>query len=428
VFGEDSLTPSIDPTWYDRVCLDRASFISGTTINWALVERGAIVEGSSGATTQPVFAIASVTKVFTATLLALAVQRGLVRLDCSIGAILGSKCALLPETAEITLLQLATHTSGLPRLPTNLRTISGDPYADYSVDLLYECLSSIQPGSVVDGRGVYEYSNLGAGLVGHLLALIFSDALENVFEREIFQPLGMRSSSVIRREMMDRCAHTMVGFDADGNAAAPWHFDVLAGAGGVISNAADLGTFIRSCFRGEAEIAYAARCAMQKGPTRGPLFWMPSTSSVLWHNGETYGAHAMIAVELERQLAAIALWNAAYTLDDIPLAALGVLEAPEVLPVESPPIPPEVLMSYAGIYAGYLGRFTVTISGSRLRMEGRRYPSQLLYPGLQEHSFFSKRRPGTLIFEADENGAIVAAAECPRNWPARRAPKMSNQS
>ena len=118
-----------------------------------------------------VFEIGSATKVFTGLLLADAVERGEMKLDDPISKYLPSSVKVPTRNGrQITLLDLATHTSGLPRLPDNLAPKDGNnPYADYTVEQMYAFLSGYTLPR--DIGATYEYSNLGAGLLGHILAL-----------------------------------------------------------------------------------------------------------------------------------------------------------------------------------------------------------------------------------------------------------------
>jgi CubicO group peptidase (beta-lactamase class C family) len=118
------------------------------------------------------FEIGSVGKVFTVLLLADMVQRGEAELEEPVRRLLPALVSV-PRFAnsDITLLQLATHTSGLPRMPDNFRPRDpANPYADYTIEQMYDFLSSYRllrmPGAE------YEYSNLGAGLLGHALELL----------------------------------------------------------------------------------------------------------------------------------------------------------------------------------------------------------------------------------------------------------------
>ncbi len=119
-----------------------------------------------------VFEIGSVTKVFTTTILADMVVRGDIRLTDPITEYLPpTVSAPSGNDRQITLADLATHTSGLPRLPSNLIPAdTANPYADYTVDQMYSFLSGYT--LLRDVGAEFEYSNFGMGLLGHLLAQI----------------------------------------------------------------------------------------------------------------------------------------------------------------------------------------------------------------------------------------------------------------
>ena len=143
-----------------------------------------------------VFEIGSATKVFTSLLLADAVKRGDVALTDPASKFLPTD-AKMPERGgtQITLADLATHTSGLPRLPSNLAPKDpGNPYADYTPAQLYAFLSSHQLARDIGSR--YEYSNLGAGLLGHLLARRAGVSYESLVKERIAGPLEMTSTAV----------------------------------------------------------------------------------------------------------------------------------------------------------------------------------------------------------------------------------------
>src|SRR5262249_36788679 len=109
-----------------------------------------------------VFEIGSVTKVFTSLLLADMAQRGEVALNDPVAKYLPAEGVKMPERGgrQITLVDLATHTSGLPRLPSNLKPAnSANPYADYTVKQLYEFLSGYTLERDIGAQ--FEYSNLG---------------------------------------------------------------------------------------------------------------------------------------------------------------------------------------------------------------------------------------------------------------------------
>ena len=174
------------------------------------------------------YEIGSVNKVFTTLLLADAVERGEVRLDQSVAELL-PEGVTMPERdgQEITLLDLATYRSGLPRLPDNFAPQDVDnPYADYTADDLYACLSGHELERGIDEA--YEYSNLGVGLLGHVLALNAGTDYATLLKERILDPLGMDDTMfAVPEEFSDRYAR---GHDADLQPVDDWTWDVTGGA------------------------------------------------------------------------------------------------------------------------------------------------------------------------------------------------------
>src|SRR5688572_3124954 len=122
-------------------------------------------------TPDSVFEIGSVTKAFTGILLAESVRRGEVKLYDPANNYLPPEGQIPAKGKDlVTLWHLVTHTSGLPRLPDNIDRktfFSENPYSTYTVAQLYEFLhrTQLRPGKQ------HAYSNLGMGLLGHILAL-----------------------------------------------------------------------------------------------------------------------------------------------------------------------------------------------------------------------------------------------------------------
>ncbi|MBV9156584.1 MAG: beta-lactamase family protein [Acidobacteriaceae bacterium] len=117
-----------------------------------------------------IFEIGSITKTFTGLILAQLVEQKKVSLDDPVRTLLPAGTVAKPENREITLLDLATQHSGLPRLPDNLHpTDPSNPYADYQTPQLYEFLS--KHGVARPAETQFLYSNLGVGLLGQALAV-----------------------------------------------------------------------------------------------------------------------------------------------------------------------------------------------------------------------------------------------------------------
>lgn len=188
------------------------------------------------------FEIGSITKVFTSALLACLVEEGVVGLDDPV-CILDSQLSNLAP--EITLRQLATHTSGLPRLPSNLvphllKNIN-NPYASYTFQDLYHYLSRYQPKRSSRAEEVVRYSNLGAGLLGNVLAGRLGMTYEEAVKTKVCLPLGMNDTTItLSSEQRSRLAPP---HKSSGKRAQNWDLPALAGAGALRSTADDLLAF-----------------------------------------------------------------------------------------------------------------------------------------------------------------------------------------
>jgi serine-type D-Ala-D-Ala carboxypeptidase/endopeptidase len=265
------------------------------------------------------FQIGSVTKVFTSLLLADMVQRGEVKLDDPVAKYLPSDVKV-PERGgkQITLVDLATHTSGLPRLPTNLRfrTI-GDPYADYTEAALYEFLCGYKLTSEIGSK--YEYSNLGGGLLGLALSRRAGMDYGQLVRRRICEPLGMGSTtSQIFEEMQWRRA---IGHDRTLAPAQAWTFGpATAGAGELWSDTDDMLTFVAANLGYLKAPLSEAMAAMRKvrratGVTglEIALAWhvlKKNGREIFWHNGGTGGYRSFMGFDLDAGLGVVALSNA----------------------------------------------------------------------------------------------------------------------
>jgi serine-type D-Ala-D-Ala carboxypeptidase/endopeptidase len=281
-----------------------------------------------------VFEIGSVSKVFTALLLAEMVERHELRLD-------NPASMYLPDTMRmpgmggdsITLLHLATHMSGLPRLPLNLTVRNmRNPYADYHAQQLYAFLGGYQMQRPAGQQ--YEYSNLGAGLLGHLLALRGGSTYQALLLERVIRPLGMRETMVTLGPTLEQRLAT--GHDALGEPTAPWDFGVLAGAGALKSTSADLALLVRaSLAAGDAQdqrpIVRALRSSMQshafvqEGRASMGLGWHifeRGARTIVMHNGRTGGFASFVGMDLDRGIGVVLLTNSSAPVDDIGFALL----------------------------------------------------------------------------------------------------------
>ena len=305
-----------------------------------------------------IFEIGSVSKVFTSLLLADMVNRNQVTLDDPVGKYLPDDVTLPARSGKvITLLELSTHSSGLPPLPTNLKPKDPrNPYAGYTVDDLYQFLSGYtlprDPGSE------FEYSNLGAGLLGHVLACRAGTDYESLIRRRITQPLSMADTGItLSSSMAQRMA---TGHNAMLAPVANWDLPTLAGAGALRSSANDMLTFLEA-FLGyrESPLAPAMRAMLDVRRPMGKieigLAWFLLGEGA-WHGGGTGGFRSFLGCEPKAGIGVVVLSNAATPIgvDDIgshllnqrvPLANLEPPRQRTEIPID-----PQLLDHYTGRY------------------------------------------------------------------------------
>jgi len=243
-----------------------------------------------------IFEIGSITKVFTGLLLAQAVVEHVVALDDPISRYLPSAATPDPAVAGITLEQLATHTSGLPRLPGNLQPANRfDPFADYTVGDLYAFLRGYKPAAPPPRPA--DYSNLGVGLLGQILALAYHETYAQLIAEKIAQPLHL-ADTVAR--LSDEQKSRLATPHAGRRPVAPLHFqDSLVGADGLYSTAADLVRLAHVLMlefdhplREAWELARQPRhdfTAMNGKIGLGVLIMAHGGTTVYWHGGTAAG-------------------------------------------------------------------------------------------------------------------------------------------
>jgi CubicO group peptidase (beta-lactamase class C family) len=214
---------------------------------------------STPMTADTLFEIGSITKMFTGLLLAQAVAVGRVTLDDPIAKHLPVGLMLPPDVAAITLGQLATHTSGLPRLPADLSPANtSDPYADYSTASLHASLQNCKLTGPAPQPAAY--SNLGIGLLGHLLTRVYGVSYENLLREKITRPLGLTDTVItLDNSQQARLAPPHSGSQRVAN----WTFDAMAGAGAIRSTAADLLRFVERLMAADSPLQAAWELARQ---------------------------------------------------------------------------------------------------------------------------------------------------------------------
>jgi D-alanyl-D-alanine-carboxypeptidase/D-alanyl-D-alanine-endopeptidase len=345
----DRMQQSADPALEPIAALVGGRIQGAVTI---LVDGERRIEGSWGVsgTDRPLnhgtrLEIGSVTKTFTATLLADMVVRGEVSLDDRVAEYVpGVPASRAGE--EVSLLDLATHSAGLPRVPREvfLPAIlqSPDPYRSFDERRLEAAASRARPRSRLGE--VARYSNFGFALLGRALGVAAGRSYAQLLAERILRPLGLEDTAVITLDEDDPRAAR--GHDAFAFGVPPWNLAAIAPAGGIVSTAADMERWVRAQMRPEStQLAEPIRMAHEpRVPLHVPalaqvlrsglsgshvgLAWITTEvgeRSVVWHNGGTGGFGSFVGFEAEAARGIVMLANSTHTrrLDAAGMAVLS---------------------------------------------------------------------------------------------------------
>ncbi|MEO8909634.1 MAG: serine hydrolase [Gemmatimonadaceae bacterium] len=385
---------------------------------------GVFTAGTSGAAGvaldgNTVFEIGSITKVFTASLLADMVSRGEVRLDDPVAKYLPKSVRVPTRNGkQITLLDLATQSSGLPRMPDNFRPKDeNNPYADYSVDQMYAFLSGYQLPRDIGSQ--YEYSNLGVGLLGHALSLRAGKSYEDLLTERILRPLGLNDTRIVLNPSMK--ARLAPGHSPSGAIVENWDLPTLAGAGALRSTANDLLKFLAANLDSTSSplgrilaTTHVARRDVDAVRMRIGLNWHVLNTSerlIVWHNGGTGGYRSYIGFDTTGKRAVVVLSNQSASVDDIGfhlLDARSPLAPPSSTKVRAEiTVNPAILESYVGVYQ-LAPSFVIAITheGSSLYGQATGQPRFQLFAE-SPTEFFLKVADAQITFEKDASGKVT---------------------
>ena len=380
-----------------------------------------VAYGDAGPDAQPlgeesVFEIGSITKVFTGILLADMVARGEVLLTDPVAKYLPAGVTMPSRGGrEITLLDLSTQYSGLPRLPTNLSPSDiANPYADYTTENLYAFLSGYELTRDIGSE--HEYSNLGVGLLGHVLALAGGSSYEDLVRERILKPLGMSKTGITLDEDMQ--SWMTIGHDQAGNVVPLWDLPSLAGAGALRSDVTDMLVFV-AANAGPAETplehamrdSHAEQRRINEGMSVG-MNWFKlhvGDDEIIWHNGGTGGFRSFTGFDPTRNVGVVVLTNSGHGADDIGFhllnAAIPLAKAP-VKRIEVD-VSTETLETYVGVYA-LAPEFTIVVTreGAALYGQATGQDRFQMFPE-SETKFFLKVTDAQVSFIEDESGEVV---------------------
>ncbi len=371
------------------------------------------------------FEIGSISKTFTALLFQIALDGGKLKENDAISEHLPADLKLDAATAAITLEQLATHRSGLARMPDNFKPADAtNPYADYSVQQLYAWLQGTKPRK----PGTVEYSNAGMGLLGHIIARTAGAEYEDVMRSWIATPLSMPDTCItLSAEQRGRSAAPHL----DGKAIPMWDIPTLAGAGAIRSTPRDLLRWV-ALNAGIEKCPLTAAMERTHKPRgkRGPrgsqvaLGWMITPSKngpLLWHNGGTGGTRSWAGFNLKTRTAAIVLANSRTEIDDIGMHLLS----PD-FPLRSPQavarLSADDLKSCEGFYVfSPFSIITIKATDTHLTAQLTGQSALAAYPSAR-NEFFLRVVDARLTFEPGPDGK-AAAVILHQNGRDQRAPR-----
>jgi len=357
-----------------------------------------------------VFEIGSVTKVFTGLLLADMAARGEVALTDPVAKYLPMN-VVVPERGgkAITLVDLATQTSGLPRMPDNFEPADEtNPYADYTVDEMYKFISGYKLPRDIGSE--YEYSNLGSALLGQALAQRAGKSFEALVHDRISGPLAMRSTAIDLPHRLGKRLAT--GHNDMLEIASNWEMPAFAGAGALRSSANDLLDLLQvtvNTNRTPLTIALAGTLATRRAigeqETSAALGWVVTKSSngeIAWHDGGTGGYSAFIGFHPGSRRGVVVLSNANTGVSDIGLHLLNR----EIPLTRVKPRHAEVPVD-SSLFDTYTGRYqlapdvvlTVVHEDDALYAQFSGQPKLRLFAE-GEHRFFYKEVEAAITFAA----------------------------
>jgi len=256
-----------------------------------------------------IFEIGSITKTFTAYVLMAVLMEHKIPESSSIIKYLPDSVQQNKKLEGISFLSLMNHTSGLPRLPGNMKMKNiRQPYENYKAEDLFNYLKNCTPKP--DGKS--NYSNLGAGLAGVLAERISKKSYASLLDQYIFIPFKMGKQN-------DPAQIKSIGYYGKDDKAEYWNMDVLAPAGGIRSSANEILTYLHNMSFPSTPVSKqivdeltTQTVAITPGIGVG-LGWHilneKNLQPIYWHNGGTYGFSTFSAFTKDKSKAVIVVIN-----------------------------------------------------------------------------------------------------------------------
>lgn len=420
IFALMVITVNLFSQTFEELCKQRVELEETPGIAVAIYENGkttyltfglANIETKEAVTSKTLFEIGSITKTFTCTALANAVVKNEMSLGDNAQNYLPAN-VILPQKngKQITLLHLASAHSGLPRMPGNFSPADPrNPYVDYTEKELFNYLSNVELNA--DPGAQYEYSNLGMGLLGYIIAKKRGVPYSKVIKETILLPLDMKQTFISG----ERIEKLLAAGYTDKSKMSAWTWSdqsVLTGAGGIVSNVEDMIKYLVAQFntsdpvlKKTFELARQERAAAGNLTYQIGLGWHLADHKYVWHNGGTGGFRSFTGFDPEGKRAIVVLTNSTNGADD-----LGFHWLNNVYPLKSLQksitLDAGKLKEYEGVYEiTPQFKITVTAEGTSLKAQATGQPQFSLYAEAVD-KFFLKVVPAKIEFSRDENGKV----------------------
>ena len=287
------------------------AFINGDSVNYygVIRQNDSIIYINNS---QHIFEIGSITKLFTANLLAKAVLDNRVKFDENINDYLRIK---INKNTKISFKSLANHTSGLPRMPSNFDDqidLPENPYKNYDQSYLEDYLKNFLK---VDKKaiGVPSYSNIGFAILGYTISKIYEMSYEDLIQQFIFSKFKM-NSSFISADKVDK--RLVKGLNEKGDITSNWDLSSMTSAGGILSNVEDLVKFGSAHFdesNVELNLMKKKTAEVNEQIDIGIGWHIINSEKTenkwLWHNGGTGGYSSSMALDVKNKTGIVVLSN-----------------------------------------------------------------------------------------------------------------------
>jgi D-alanyl-D-alanine-carboxypeptidase/D-alanyl-D-alanine-endopeptidase len=368
------------------------------------------------------FEIGSVTKVFTALLLAEMAEKNEVGLNDPVAKHLPSAFKVPERNGKtISLLDLATHTSGLPFMPNDAAISNGPSAAKYSTGDLRRFVATSELRTDIDGK--WEYSNIGYWLLSEALTGRGGLDYQTLLRRHVIAPLGLTNTAfALAPEMKKNFAP---GHNAVLQAAPPIStlpiYSIMPAAGGLYSTANDLLKLLavamdyeHSPLDGAMRLTWNTRRPMSRDGFEQGLGWTiirEQNSLLIVHDGGTLGYASSIAWDPVKRAGVVVLSNQVANVGDIARHLLRPsipLEKPTATKRTEVTLDPARLDIYVGNYeATGEGIFEVAREADSLTL---RSPAEWGLPKFRLHpenrqDFFVAELPMRVTFQLESDGS-----------------------